>query len=276
MFCSSIFQDAPGWTPSARFLICHYESSRTTVLPGASHSQKEYDRLLMSRINGRVLKNDNNYFLPKFILGPLKCMNTLMNEFGQVVCRILLASSSLKPLARAFHLITQRSVYHNPEVSHSIVHVMGPGLTLPNVSSFNSSRRRECLFWMHPSDAQDVPTVIYCDNVYQQRKDFSVMFSPWLLTCIDDALHMGGRIARVIPDNHPLKGEICLLRSPWSRRATRGRVPSRDLQARQPTLREGPRKPRRRSQRGFPHLPHMALGEPPRAGPRPPQFFGCL
>ena len=93
-----------------------YIAMRKAISPGLSHSPEEYDRLSMSRIGGGVLKNDNNYVTPKFIRAALSCMNTLMNEYGQVVGRWLLSTSSLQALARAFNLITRRSVYQKPEV----------------------------------------------------------------------------------------------------------------------------------------------------------------
>ena len=108
-------QDAPGWTPCSNYLINMYLHARGAVLPGASHSQQEYDRLSMSRVGGRIFKNDNNYVLTKYIRGAFKAVNTLMNEYGEVVGRYLVTSGYFSALNSGFILVKERTVYQEPE-----------------------------------------------------------------------------------------------------------------------------------------------------------------
>ena len=101
----------PTWFPCEEYFTGRYIDSRCDVLPGASHSQAEYERLSMTRIGGKILKNDNNFVLTKFIRSRFECVNTMLNEYGQVVWRYLLPSNSLKCLQTAGSLFQQRTVY---------------------------------------------------------------------------------------------------------------------------------------------------------------------
>ena len=196
-------KDAPGWTPCSNYLINMYILSRGAVLPGASHSQQEYDRLSMSLVGGSILKNDNNFVLTKFIRGSYKAVNTLMNEFGEVVGRYLVPTIAFSYLDSAFKLVTQRTVYQGPGVRVDLVTDAWP-LIIYIVFFTNAPSH------FFPTQALQ-PDTMFCDSPNQQGNYFRKIFGPWFLasgSVQDDALHIIQRYGRAVPDNHPMKSAL--------------------------------------------------------------------
>jgi hypothetical protein len=108
-------QDSPitSWAPSASYLHSIHLAARCTKMPGASHSCQMYQALRMSMLTGEHLRNDDNFKLTKYIRSAdgsrtFTGMNTTLNEFGQVVSRVLLTGNSHEDLVEPLQMLAER------------------------------------------------------------------------------------------------------------------------------------------------------------------------
>jgi hypothetical protein len=101
------------WSPSAKYLADIYIAMRGTKMPSASHARQDYQTNRMSMLTGKFLRNDDNFKLPKYVRRAdgskaFNAMNTTMNEYGEVVSRVLLTGNSHEPLVEPLQRLTQR------------------------------------------------------------------------------------------------------------------------------------------------------------------------
>lgn len=77
----------------------------------ASDSIVEFQKKHMSLLGGRFLANDDNFQLTKHVSGPYAAMNTMKNEFGQVIACYMLPSGSHEPLRDPLRLLSERAAF---------------------------------------------------------------------------------------------------------------------------------------------------------------------
>jgi hypothetical protein len=121
-------QNSPitSWVPSAQYLEVLFLLCREVRLPGTSHPRHLYQQLRMSMVTGRFMRTDDNFQLPKSIRGAdgqqiFICMNTVMNEHGEIACRYLKPSVSHDSIIQPLKQVAKRALVLKEEVSTACV-----------------------------------------------------------------------------------------------------------------------------------------------------------